>query len=269
MIDFTNLPKKKKSYAGANGSKLSIIYNDELYMLKLPCHAYKNKNISYSNSCITEHIACEIFNMLGVESQKTILGRYKYNDIERIAVACKDFETDGYVLKDFASVKNQIIDSETNGYGTSITEILETINAQTLVDPKILSDYFWDMFVIDTIIGNMDRHNGNWGFLYNQTTDDIKIAPIYDCGSSLYPQIDDDLIKKALNDEEELNIRIYDFPTSALCKDGKRINYYQFIKSHEYKELDKAISRISKRFDMDKINNLIVDFIHIKSFRYS
>ena len=36
MLDFTNLPTKKKAYGGANGSKLSVIYNDELYMLKIP-----------------------------------------------------------------------------------------------------------------------------------------------------------------------------------------------------------------------------------------
>ena len=50
MLDFTNLPTKKKAYGGANGSKLSVIYNDELYMLKLPMHALKKTNLSYSNS---------------------------------------------------------------------------------------------------------------------------------------------------------------------------------------------------------------------------
>ena len=34
MIDFTNLPKRKKTYAGANGSKISVIYEGEQYMLK-------------------------------------------------------------------------------------------------------------------------------------------------------------------------------------------------------------------------------------------
>ena len=52
------------------------------------------------------------------------------------------------------------------------------------------------MFVVDAFIGNWDRHNGNWGFLYNQETDKLEIAPIFDCGSSLFPQIDDELIKK-------------------------------------------------------------------------
>lgn len=54
MIDFTNLPTRKKAYGGANGSKLSVIYNNELYMLKLPVHSSKNPNISYTNSCVSE-----------------------------------------------------------------------------------------------------------------------------------------------------------------------------------------------------------------------
>ena len=46
MLDFTNLQTKKKAYGGANGNKLSVIYNDELYMLKLPVRALKNPNLS-------------------------------------------------------------------------------------------------------------------------------------------------------------------------------------------------------------------------------
>ena len=38
MIDFTNLPRRNKTYGGANGSKRSVIYQDEQYMLKFPPH---------------------------------------------------------------------------------------------------------------------------------------------------------------------------------------------------------------------------------------
>ena len=34
------------------------------------------------------------------------------------------------VLKDFTSVKNQIIDSNSNGYGTELKDIIETIEKQ-------------------------------------------------------------------------------------------------------------------------------------------
>ena len=126
-----------------------------------------------------------------------------------------------------------------------------------LVDSKVLSDYFWEMFVVDALIGNWDRHNGNWGFLYNQDKDDIKLAPVYDCGSCLFPQLDDDEIKKILKEKQKFNARIYDFPTSALLINNKRINYYNFISSHEYNECDEALKRISKRIDIDIINSLI------------
>ena len=34
VIDFTNLKQRKKTYAGANGNKISVIYEGEQYMLK-------------------------------------------------------------------------------------------------------------------------------------------------------------------------------------------------------------------------------------------
>lgn len=259
LMNFTNLPQRKKSYGGANGSKLSVIINNELYMLKLPSHASKNDNLSYANSCVSEYLGCHIFNMIGIKAQETILGSYEYNGVNRVSVACKDFEKDGYKLMDFASVKNQIIDSKSNGYGTDIIDIVETIEKQNLIDPIELSNHFWNIFVIDALIGNWDRHNGNWGFLYNQDTDEIRIAPIFDCGSCLFPQMDEVLAKKVLKDKTQMNARIYDFPTSAILYKGKRINYYKFIKSHEYVECDKAIERIKNKIDLNKINKLIKD----------
>lgn len=228
-------------------------------MLKLPSHASKNDNLSYANSCISEYLGCHIFNMIGIKAQETILGSYEYNGVNRVSVACKDFEKDGYKLMDFASVKNQIIDSKSNGYGTDIIDIVEAIEKQNLIDPIELSNHFWNIFVIDALIGNWDRHNGNWGFLYNQDTDEIRIAPIFDCGSCLFPQMDEVLAKKVLKDKTQMNARIYDFPTSAILYKGKRINYYKFIKSHEYVECDKAIERIKNKIDLNKINKLIKD----------
>ncbi len=257
MLNFNEFKIRKKSYGGANGNKISIIIEDELYMLKLPQHAKKNENMSYANSSISEYLGCEIFKLLGVNTQKTILGYYTHNNVERLCVACKDFEGNGYALKDFASIKNLIIDSNSNGFGTDIYDVLQTIENQMIIDPVELSKHFWNMFVIDALLGNWDRHNGNWGFLYNQETDEIKLAPIYDCGSCLFPQLDESLIIEILKDKQKMNARIYDFPTSALTVNKKRINYYDFMSSHEFKGCDEAIKRISKLLDLCKINNLI------------
>lgn len=257
MLDFTNLPTKKKAYGGANGSKLSVIYNNELYMLKLPMHALKNPNLSYTNSCTSEYLGCHIFNMLGIKAQETLLGTYKYHDKVKAVVACKDFTSPGVVILDFASIKNQIIDSASNGYGTELSDIIDTINKQTVVDSEELKEHFWNMFVVDAFIGNWDRHNGNWGFLYNQETDKLEIAPIFDCGSALFPQIDDELIKKVISSKAEMNARVYDIPTSAILIDGKRANYHKVITSLEYKDCNRAIKRIVPKIQLDDINKLI------------
>ena len=43
MIDFSTLPRRNKTYAGANGSKIAVMYEDELYMLKFPGIARKKQ----------------------------------------------------------------------------------------------------------------------------------------------------------------------------------------------------------------------------------
>ena len=59
MIDFTDcriIPGR--TYNGANGSKIAIEYNNEIYMLKFPPSGKgKPTELSYTNSCISEHIA--------------------------------------------------------------------------------------------------------------------------------------------------------------------------------------------------------------------
>ena len=126
--------------------------------------ALKNPNLSYANSCTSEYLGCHIFNMLGVKAQETLLGEYEYHGKVRTVVACKDFTSPNTTIVDFASVKNQIIDSTSNGYGTELSDILDTIQRQNAINSKELEEHFWNMFVIDAFIGNWDRHNGNWVF---------------------------------------------------------------------------------------------------------
>ena len=56
MIDFTDLPVRKKTYAGANGSKIAVIYNGAQYILKFPTPPSRNKEMSYTNGCASEYI---------------------------------------------------------------------------------------------------------------------------------------------------------------------------------------------------------------------
>lgn len=257
MIDFTNLPIRNKTYTGANGSKIAVVYNGSRYMLKFPVPPSRNKVLSYTNSCVSEYIGCHIFASVGIDVQETLLGTYTKNGKEKIVVACKDFTSSGIVLQDFASLKNTIIDSEHNGYGTELSDILSAIEEQTAVNPEILKKWFWDIFIVDALIGNWDRHNGNWGFLYDENTDKITLAPVYDCGSCLFPQADEDIMQRTLEEQSERDLRVFEIPLSGIKINGKKIKYFDFISSLQNDECNSALKRIWPKINMKEINAII------------
>ncbi len=259
MIDFTSCEINKfKAYGGANGNKINILYEDESYMLKFPPVPSRNKLMSYTNGCISEYLACKIFRSIGINTQETILGTYTdKRGKEKIVVACKDFTADGKKLMEFAHLKNTCVDSEQSGYGKELSSIMKAIDEQTLLPPSEIRSFFWDMFIVDALLGNFDRHNGNWGLLIDEKLKTVEIAPVYDCGSCLYPQLSEEGMKKVLDSDDEINQRIYVFPASSIEEDGKKISYFDFISSLKEPECNKALKRISKRIDMDKINELI------------
>lgn len=268
MIDFTNCEINKfRYYGGKNGGKICIKYNEEEYMLKFP---NVNEGISehgYSNSCISEYIACNIIKTLGLKVQETLLGKYKSNNVEKIVVACKDFTGYGKVFKQFAELKNSQIETSKNGYGTELEEIIETIENQTIYDSKELKEFFWNMFIADSLVGNFDRHNGNWGFLIDEKLKEIEIAPIYDCASCLYPQLTDERIKEILNDEKEIDARVYTFPTSAIKENDKKINYFDYISSLKNEDCNQALLRMTPLIDLEKINQIIEETPSISEIR--
>lgn len=257
--DFTNCRRiPGKAYNGANGKKIAVEYNGDVYMLKFPPSAdNKPTELSYTNSCISEYIASHIFNMLGIRCHETILGTFKISGKEKIVCACKDFTADGKELFDFCSIKNTVIDSEHGGTGTELTDLLETIEKQEYVSPQILTEHFWNVFVVDSLLGNFDRHNGNWGFLYDRNTEKAEIAPVYDCGSCLLPQADENTMKKVLENETELESRVYRFPTSALKLNNVKINYYEFLMNTDNADCKDAVERIVPRIDIDEIKEFI------------
>lgn len=260
IIDFTTAKQIINKYSGAD-TKKTIIYNEKYYLLKFPNSATQNKEISYSNNIFSEYLGCHIFNLVGVLAQNTILGIYRQeNGIIKNVCACEDFTELDWRLVEFQNLKNSFPEtpSSSNGKTTSLNEILEVIENHTdIKDNEALKKQFWDIFIVDSLIGNYDRHNGNWGILVNDNTQEMKMAPVYDCGSCLCSQLSDAQIEEILNDKSEFNNRIYNKPTSTITENDKRINYYNFISSLKNTDCNKALERIVNKIDMNKIEEEI------------
>ena len=254
MIDFTNAIEEFNNYKGSEKKK-TLIYNNKKYLVKFPDPIReKNKNISYINNAFSEYVGSNIFKIVGFKTQNTILGNYTYNGKDKIVCACEDFTDENNILYEFESLA--LSTNPDKKIGTEISDIMEVIEENKMIDSETTKQKFWDMFVIDSIIGNTDRHNGNWGFLLNKNTGTVTFSPIYDCGSCLNPMLEDTEIEKFTETElKNLAINCY----SCLRDNGKKINYMTYIKEMKNQECNNAIKRLFANIDIDKIENFIVN----------
>ena len=262
MIDFTNAIEEINNYKGSEKKK-TLIYDNKKYLVKFPDPIReKNKNISYINNAFSEYVGSNIFKICGFRTQNVILGKYFYNGKEKIVCACEDFTDEEHILYEFENLA--LSTNPDKKIETELEDIMEVIEESKMIDTQEITEKFWDMFVIDSIIGNTDRHNGNWGFILNKKTSNINFSPIYDCGSCLNPMIEDEELKK-INEAELKNLAINCY--SCIKENGKKINYMSYIKQMKNKECNNAIKRVFKNIEIEKIKYFIDDIEEMSNIR--
>ena len=189
MIDFTDCKELLNVYSGSEVKK-RLMYDNKNYLVKFPDPVReKNKNISYINNAFSEYVGSHIFELCGFDTQKTILGIFRKNDRDKIVCACEDFTKPNDKLIEFGFIALSTSTEEKTG--TNLDDILKVIDESNMINSEDTKKRFFDMFIIDALIGNTDRHNGNWGFIATDIEDGIKFSPIYDCGSCLNPMLED------------------------------------------------------------------------------
>ena len=256
MIDFSAGEEKLNKFSGSE-KKTTILYENELYMIKFPDPVRNKKNIlRYMNNQYSEHIGCSIFRACGFIAQETALGTYKdKNGKEKIVVGCKDFTQNGATLHEFSKLGNQIVENDSK-FGTTVENVRLIIDKCDLIPNKgELLNTFWNMFVIDALLGNSDRHFDNWGIL--EQDGELRFAPIYDCGSALGALLDDSRMSELLSGSnlpefknEEYNV------TSCYSMNGSRIFYHEIFKNPP-NDLAEAVKRTVPKIDMGKIYDIV------------
>lgn len=258
LINFNDAREIPPEYNGSEKKK-TMILNGKKYLVKFPDSNRSPKlNISYINNVYSEYIGSKIFETLGIKTQRVELGYYIQEDRKFYVCACEDFTTEESKLIEFEKIENASLDSE--GEKKDLSDIKHIIELNTYnIDKEEFKRFFWDMFIVDCLIGNTDRHNGNFGFIKNVKTENLTIAPVYDCGSCLFSTFTDQKMEEVMKDEGLFRDCIKN-TSSAIKYNGSRIKYYDFITKLKNKDCMNALIRIFPKIDIIKINN-IIDYI--------
>lgn len=252
LIDFNDFQQNQRMYGGTAGRKIGITYEGKDYLLKFPGNLkeqqMKNVNLSYSNSPVCEYIGSKIYELVGLPVHKTLLGMRN----GKVVVACEDFLENGDKLYEFDKIKVTFepcfLDSngnETNGIGVDLYEIIKTIQEHPFFnDISGVEEHFWNMFIVDALIGNPDRNNSNWGIILRKDGSK-EIAPVYDNGNCLNNKWDDEKMRIVMDDADKMEAEAYKARRCIFELRGKRINPYYIIENMEYQECSEAVRRLT------------------------
>ena len=265
LLNFNEATEIAPEYAGSEKKK-TMILNGKKYLVKFPDPNRSTKlAISYINNVYSEYIGTKIFKLCGFETQEASLGKYSKDGKERIVCGCEDFTRNDTKLIEFEKFENASIDP--NPYKRELKDIFHILESGTYnVNLKEVKEKFWNMFIIDCLIGNIDRHNGNWGFLKDEKTGNLTFSPVYDCGSCLFSTYTDEDMKECLQNETKMRDCLKN-TSSAIKDNGARIKYFEFITSLKNEECNNAIMRMYNQINLKRIFELIDEVDVISDIR--
>ena len=257
-MDYSRYPLNNRFYSGSE-RKVGLTVKGENYILKFQ----KQTAFGMRFNHISEYLGAHIFEQLGIPVQETHLGFYRGEQV----VACKDFIARDEQFVPFNDVGESTLDQDKERYQYEYGDIMQMLrdNAKlTRVTETIR--IFWEIYIVDALIGNFDRHGSNWGFVKRANA--YSLSPVFDNGSCLYPNlVDEDEMRRIMTTEQETQKRIFLFPTSQIRLHGKNSSYAAVIHSLSFPECNQALVSIYERIQMGKINDLIEETPFISDTR--
>lgn len=142
---------------------------------------------------------------MGIPVHETILGTRH----SRIVVACKDFATYPWVLMEVRTLKNIALadvnaatekEQVTSATGDSVDldELFVHFKYNSFLNTQQVIRRFWDCVLVDILIDNNDRNNGNWGLLKNIQSGITILAPVFDNGNAFNNKTPDSALESKL-----------------------------------------------------------------------
>ena len=258
IVDFTDCRRVFRSLGGTD-RKFEVEHDGKTYMLKFSENHAKRTDISTSsvNNVVSEYISSHIASAAGLPVHNTLLGVYR----DEIVVACEDFRQPDEENMEFREFVRAIYEPKDVKRVIRLDQIYATLADRNIFSEELEEQSikrYWDTFVVDAFVGNFDRHIGNWGYIVKDNQ--VSLAPAYDFGSTLLPQLSDDGMDAIMDDSFEMCKRCLVFPSLAFYitseKAGK-IGYYDIMSSDYDENCTKAVRRMVPGIRMDEVGYII------------
>lgn len=233
------------AYSGSDRKEGLIDTKGDRFLVKYAeAHTRINDlDTSYVNNVISEYMASHILDIAGFEVHETFIGTRNQN----LLVACKNFTSSHQYLIEFGQYMRKHYDSGDIGRVPDICQI-----DYVLHNDPILCDYadefwdsYWKRFIGDALVGNFDRHMGNWGYITDTQSKTVYASPIYDNGSTLFPALSEKAMREnILPFSKEILKRTLLFPKAALTVNGEKVSYLDMLSSGYVPSLNQAVKNV-------------------------
>lgn len=246
-LDYCLTNERNGTYGGKAGEKEGITINNEYWIVKYPQNTkgMRGELTSYTTAPLSEYIGSHIYAILGIDAHETLLGIRN----GKLVVACKDFCKNEGSLREMRTLKNiynaelseRLEQSFSSTSSNSHTVDMEDMMVHLRYNPIIrnipnINTRFWQQFIVDILINNNDRNNGNWGVLYQNGN--YTLAPVFDNGASFSNKLPDYKLEVYLSDSARMNQSL-DTSRTAYSLKGSQV-YAKDILSLDYEDLYKT-----------------------------
>lgn len=274
LNDFDALPEGSLSdiadYGGNSCGKSQLFWQDDLWMVKYPSNRVekrkdRTKVLSYDTSPVSEWLGSRVYADIGIPVQETELGLLR----GRVVVACKHLNDPDERLVTFRGLMRawrekpgKRLSRRATDRHAVLDDIFKIIEEEPVYLNLGLKEHFWDMFVVDSLIGNHDRNTGNWGIIQNQRNRNVRLSPVFDNAGSFFPQWTQERMHLFLgNPKNARNTLLKGEGSPFLDADGDEVQPIRFPgKTSLLKYRDdflNAIKRVVPAIDMSSIFSAI------------
>lgn len=170
---------------------------------------------------------------------------------------CENFEQPNEILLDFRylydtwsrDIMEPVIQQMEGKEAIGLDDIAKIV--QYKYPASGIEDFFWEMFIIDALIGNNDRNMSNWGILINNDTSFSRIAPVFDNGSSFSKGWSDAYITEAMKDIPRLKDIVCNLEIPFVYR-GNIISHNSYLNGSPDANCSKALMTIVPKINLNK-----------------